>query len=299
MWPECLRLGIAAITYRPFTKVNLSEYVAGEPKHLWEQLKPTQKASLRRVAYEMKSGDVIYVKQGPEIIDRGIVQGTTKRNAYIFDSDLSLREPNGKPWAHQVPVKWARSFPRIRMLLGGEQVTVKELSAGEVKRLEKAVLAATGRNRGSVSRARPGNEALVEAAYYRESPERLNVIVPRHNKLSNKFVNWLRKNHRVAAVQEQGRIDILFRLKGTNCLAELKTCFGVGTTKSIREALGQLLEYNHYPKRHTADVWLAILDVMPSKNDFEFVKTIREKRSLPIVIGWCENKDFRFNPTWP
>ena len=59
MWPDCFRLGIAAITYYPLVKTDLSQYPYGEPKELWKQLEPSQKASLRRVAYEMKAGDII------------------------------------------------------------------------------------------------------------------------------------------------------------------------------------------------------------------------------------------------
>jgi hypothetical protein len=40
MWPQCLRLGVAAITYSPFTKIDLSKYDKGEPKHLWDRLEP-------------------------------------------------------------------------------------------------------------------------------------------------------------------------------------------------------------------------------------------------------------------
>jgi hypothetical protein len=65
MWPDCLRLGVAAITYAPLAKVDLSKHLPGAPKELWDRLEPTQKASLRRVAYEMRAGDIIYVKQGP------------------------------------------------------------------------------------------------------------------------------------------------------------------------------------------------------------------------------------------
>lgn len=299
MWPRCLRLGVAAITYSSLTETDLSKYPKGEPKDLWDRLEPTQKASLRRVAYEMKAGDVIYVKQGPKIVDRGIVKGPVKGNAYTFDSKFRLCEPNGTPWVHQVPVDWSMDFPEIKMLLGGEQVTVKALSADEVKKLEEAVAAVNEKSWNIASGEPAGTESLIEDAYYRESPARLNVIVPRHNKLSNRFVKWLKKEHLVAAVQEQGRIDILFKLKGKSCLAELKVCFGVGPTKSIREALGQLLEYNHYPKRHTADVWLVVLDEEPSTDDFEFIETLREKQSLPIVIGWYSHDDFEFKPNWP
>src|SRR3972149_10393 len=101
MWPECLRLGVAAITYYPLAKIDLSKYPEGEPKNLWNELEPTQKASLGRVAYKMKGGDIIYVKKGPKIVDKGIVEGAIGRNAYKFDTKFRLLDPNGVPWAHQ------------------------------------------------------------------------------------------------------------------------------------------------------------------------------------------------------
>src|ERR1700735_5673217 len=111
MWLACLRLGVAGITYNPLARTDLSKHGEGEPKKLWDRLKPTQKASLRRVAYEMKAGDIIYVKKGPRIIDKGRVEGVTSKPAYFFDSDFRLRQPNGNPWAHQVPVEWSSDFP--------------------------------------------------------------------------------------------------------------------------------------------------------------------------------------------
>lgn len=299
MWPQCLRLGVAAITYSPLIKTDLSKYPVGEPKDLWDRLENTQKASLRRVVYEMKAGDVIYVKQGPKIIDKGIVKGPPVGSAYMFDSEFRLCEPNGTPWAHSVPVEWSTDFPQIKMLLGGEQVTVKKLSDDDVKKIEEGIGAVREKKRNIPTNGGAGTESLIEDSYYRESPARLKVIVPRHKKLSNRFVKWLKKEHHIAAVQERDRIDILFKLKGKSCLTELKVCFGVGSTKSIREALGQLLEYNHYPKRRTCDEWLMVLDEEPSTDDFDFIANLREKWSLPIVIGWYSNDKFRFNPNWP
>jgi hypothetical protein len=92
---------------------------------------------------------------------------------------------------------------------------------------------------------------------------------------------------------------LTFNLKRETVLAELKVCFGVGTTKSIREALGQLLEYNHYPKRNPTDTWLLILDEEPSDEDRQFIEELRTTRSLPIRIGWQANKKFIFFPQWP
>jgi hypothetical protein len=84
MWPDCLKLGVAAITYDPLAKTDLTKYPRGEPKILWNELEPSQKASLRRVVYEMAEGDVIYVKDGQRIVDRGTVTG-----AYRFDSTFA------------------------------------------------------------------------------------------------------------------------------------------------------------------------------------------------------------------
>jgi hypothetical protein len=134
MWPDCFRLGVAAITYYPLHKTDLSKYSKGEPKKLWAQLEPAQKASLRRVAYEMKADDVIYVKQGPKIVGKGVVQGS-----YYFDSKFGLKSPKGFPWAHQVPVKWESDFPETKILLGAEPLTVKELSHDNIRNLKATI----------------------------------------------------------------------------------------------------------------------------------------------------------------
>ncbi len=136
LWPECRRRGIAAITYRPLHTTNLTNYAPYEPANLWAKLTPTQKASLRRVAYEMRRGDVIYVKQGPMIVGRGEVQ-----SRYRFDEALSLKDKHGLPWPHHVRVNWDSSFRPVRMLLGVEQLTVRRLNAQDLRRIGRAVQA--------------------------------------------------------------------------------------------------------------------------------------------------------------
>jgi hypothetical protein len=155
MWPDCFRLGIAAITYYPLVKTDLSQYPYGEPKELWKQLEPSQKASLRRVAYEMKAGDIIFVKQGTKIVSKGVVKGS-----YQFDSKFRLIDPNDNPWAHQVPVKWESEFPEVKILLGAEPLTVKRLSPNDVKKLEVAV--------GKVSKYNRQKEATEGEIYKKE-----------------------------------------------------------------------------------------------------------------------------------
>jgi len=134
MWPHCRELGVAAITYDPLLEVDLSKYPEGEPKHLWDQLASSQKSSLKKLAYRMDVGDIIYVKQGKQIVGKGTVLGP-----YQFDYEKRLRDPEGVPWCHQVPVDWDPEFKPIDILLGAELMTVLELSGERLKKLENSL----------------------------------------------------------------------------------------------------------------------------------------------------------------
>jgi len=162
MFPSCLRYRVAAITYDPIAYTDLSKYPKYpkyRPKELWGQLHPTQKASLRRLAYEMRKGDVIYVKHGKKIVCKGVVKGR-----YRFDRENRIVEPKtGLPWPHQVPVSWDNSFPGVEMLFGAEEVTVHRLSDNQVKALEAAVQKShKGKKR---MEADEGRMILTEAAF--------------------------------------------------------------------------------------------------------------------------------------
>ncbi len=74
--------------------------------------------------------------------------------------------------------------------------------------------------------------------------------------------------------------------------------YGVGTTKAIREALGQLLEYNYYPGRDKKKEWMIVLDQTPSKKDQDYIKTLIEEIDLPLRVGWQTENSFVFYPKW-
>lgn len=142
-----------------------------------------------------------------------------------------------------------------------------------------------------------GSSALAEDGYYRESPRNLKIIIPKHNKLSNSFCKWL-VTRGINAKQEENHIDILFEAGGENYIAELKITYGIGTTKAIRESLGQLLEYNHYPGRDMKQKWIIVLDQKPIGSDFEYIGNLRNRRNLPVIVGWQTESDFCFYPKW-
>lgn len=136
--------------------------------------------------------------------------------------------------------------------------------------------------------------ALAEDAYYRENPEHRKLIFRRHNILSNDFAKWLRRVGYSDVAQEQDYVDVVFHGGGASYRAELKVCYGVGSTKAIREALGQLLEYNYYPNRTPCDRWVIVLDEKATGDDVVYVKTLKEKLNLPLSLGWRNGKDFVF-----
>ncbi|HHT9138408.1 MAG TPA: hypothetical protein ACFYEK_14340, partial [Candidatus Wunengus sp. YC60] len=139
LWGKCKELNVAAITYNSLAKLDLTNYKYNEPRSLWKELSPTQKASLGYVAFDMKNGDTIYVKEGTQIVCKGTVLGKSDR-AYTFDKSFRIIDENGTPWPHQVPVRWEVPFnPPINILLGAEQNTVLELTGERLKKLQKAL----------------------------------------------------------------------------------------------------------------------------------------------------------------
>lgn len=294
LWQECQRYRVAAITYYVVGDADLTTLPVGEPDKLWAELFPAQKVSLKRLAYEMQGGDVIYVKDGPRIIGRGMVRGRRGARAYKFDRSRRITDLNGRAWRHQVPVDWSLDFAPVSVLVGrSQQYTVEPLSELDVRKIE-SVEKIEKRAEASSLKA-----ALLEGKYYRESPAQQKLIIPRHNRLSNAFRRWLHEEHQVNAAQEREQVDIRFELDSTSVLAELEVCLGRGTRRAIREAIGQLLEYNHYPGRSSASEWLLVLDECPSELDFEYLRSIRHEYSLPVFVGWKSGGGFAFQPKWP
>ncbi len=134
LWPDCHRLGVAVIEYTPVDDIDLSVSPEGEPKSAWAQLAPPQQTSLKRFVYEMEKGDVIYVKQGPKIVGKGVVDGP-----YRFDTKNRIKDPGGTPWQHQRRVRWTRGFPEVLIQVGRQQaMTLVPLTAHDVQRVEQS-----------------------------------------------------------------------------------------------------------------------------------------------------------------
>ncbi|MBN1459309.1 MAG: HNH endonuclease [Armatimonadetes bacterium] len=132
VWRHCRKHGVAAISDKDgiLDDVDLSQHAYGEPPDKWRQLNSTQKASIRRLAHEMRKGDIIYVKEGPSIVGRGAVLGP-----YAYRLKAELQKDIGYDWPHQVPVAWEADFAPIRVLLGAERITVLKLTDEHLRQL--------------------------------------------------------------------------------------------------------------------------------------------------------------------
>ena len=132
--------------------------------------------------------------------------------------------------------------------------------------------------------------------YCREIGQRRDEIIGLHRKLARQFKRWLESHGCTDIRAEVEYVDIEFRRGDEFCRAELKTCAHVGSRIGIREALGQLLEYNCYhPNRTAADSWWIVLDKQPSDDDIRFMDRLHVERKLPLQLAWWSGSgaDFR------
>lgn len=137
---------------------------------------------------------------------------------------------------------------------------------------------------------------FVEDGYYREVSDNLKYITKEHNKLLKRLTDWLSNNDYKEICKKENRVDIeCLDLNDNLCRFEIKITANIGTTRSIRESLGQLLEYNFYGARKKADRWIIILDKEPTYDDIIFLKKLKNKYKMPLEIGWLSKKSFIFN----
>jgi hypothetical protein len=294
---ECFALGVAAITYDGIAETNFSDFSEADAKPLWRSLAPAQISSLRNLCFGMRGGDTIFVKAGPLIVGKGIVRGAIGQRAYGFNrASRRIVDENGTPWQQQVPVAWRPDFVPVEIQVGSNQrFAIQEITREDAQRIERDLDNALAAVAGRPSE----DEMLRTESYVRASPAAMRIIERRHNDLSNSFASWLAVEHRVTSQRERGQIDVKFRLNGKAILAELKICYGGSTRHAIREALGQLLEYNHYPSRTPTEEWLIILDVEPEDTDRTYIALLRERLGLPLYLGWQVALGFTFVPVWP
>ena len=122
------------------------------------------------------------------------------------------------------------------------------------------------------------------------------IIDPLHKKLQNAVAELL-KDQYVHLYLEKGiangqgqKVD----MKGQDIETgdwhyfEFKT---YSAKRSIREALGQILEYVHYPAKKRATKMFIIGPEEPDEQDIQYMRTIRENYHIPVWFRWYSFQD--------
>jgi len=135
------------------------------------------------------------------------------------------------------------------------------------------------------SSLRQNDEQALTKQYSRK--EKSVEITYLHKDISKKMAQLLRKNHGEDNVTPEhpdfagGRVDIVVRNKDGLVFYEIKTYNSIKA--SIREAIGQLMEYAFWPNVQNAN---ELIIVTPPSGEFEdtkkYLKHIRETYHLPI-----------------
>lgn len=287
MWPQCEERKIAAMTHPPILNTNLTKM---NRQDVDPAVKTSAMASIRRFAWGVEGGDVIYVgdSKTKSLIARGYVDGEVGTRAYRYNAKNPIYpgQKDYEPWRHEVPVIWDRDFQAVEYRDGAPLVTLSPI--------EKAWQELSERLLSDAEQARP---PLNDGDYQRETEASKKNILRLHASLSNRFRLWLEKSWKVTVVQEKKYVDSTFRLFGKTTMVEFKICYGSQTRRAIREALGQILEYNHYAHRTEMQSWWLVLDHPPSTEDHRYVATLRERYGFPIVLGWPARNGFELSPT--
>lgn len=103
----------------------------------------------------------------------------------------------------------------------------------------------------------------------------------KHNSLSNEMVKYLKCKGYTDVVTDKEFVDIqAIDPQGNKIYFELKTA---DTLKlAIRQALGQLLEYNHYPNKNSADKLIIVTELAITQPDIQYLLGMRSRYNIPV-----------------
>ena len=271
------------MTHPPIYDLNLTNLTK---RQVPKEVKGSARSSIWNFAWDVVGGDLILVgdSKNHSIVARGFVSGEAGERAYRYNANDPLREPKHphSPWRHEISVTWEPKFEHTPYKDGAPRYTVKQWKA------EWAVSDVTD----GLSSGITDNSLLNDGDYHRRSPAFEKNVRRLHASLSNAFLLWLKSRHGLDAKQEENRMDLTFVCNHHTYLAELKICYGNGTRFAIREALGQIFEYNFYPPRQAKTSWLIVLDTRPNESDLAYCKVLREKSALPLTLLWRSGDQF-------
>lgn len=123
----------------------------------------------------------------------------------------------------------------------------------------------------------------------RHTQESVKTIEALHQKMQVAIVDILSKEGYTDIICEAEHVDIRAKMKGIPHFFEVKT---YDSAKScIREAIGQILEYNHYPKNNRAAEMYIIGPVKALPDDIEYLHFLRSNYKMRLFYRQYFAKD--------
>lgn len=104
---------------------------------------------------------------------------------------------------------------------------------------------------------------------------------PQHVRLQNRLLKYLQGQFEPHSVEyEENFVDLAVRRPGHTTFYEIK--LEKTAKRCIRVALGQLLEYAHYPNAANAQELIVVGDVAPRDEDRDYLEMLRQTYGLPV-----------------
>ena len=207
-------------------------------------------------------------------------------------------------------VEWEQDFEAIRYPKPYcAQATVLDLQAPELRKIQTLLARHrkpnSSRGPSSVSQSEEDTadeqiqcRELEDWAYTHYTSRAIKTIQRRHVMLCEQFTQWLTSKGNISYRVERRNIDLTFQQDELSYLVEFKIAYSGDPKPAIREALGQILEYNHYPRRKPHDHWILVLDCQPTTDDLNFLGRLR-LLGLPLAFGWPSASGFEFSTDCP
>lgn len=126
-----------------------------------------------------------------------------------------------------------------------------------------------------------GKETINTKSIYRTIEGGTTEVSARHKIIQKRVKLFLDKTKLYSKVRFEVDCKDIYAIRkdGINEIYEIKT---YNAKRCIREALGQLLEYNHYPKRESSDILFIVGEDPLDIEDKQYLSFLRETYNLPI-----------------
>lgn len=137
LWSDCYKRGIAAMSYyghddEPVVG-DCSKLTEDEYNEIWRAKginATSPQGSLKKLAYKMKNKDIIYAKEGSNIVGKGVITEE-------YNYDPNILNGTEATWEHFVKVDWEKDFIPFKLNLEANLHIVLKLDEGRMDKIRE------------------------------------------------------------------------------------------------------------------------------------------------------------------